>query len=152
MRAAARPHALARALAVPLLRLSDGLNRVAVCGALLALVVMVGATGWQVVARYLLAAPPPWTEELARYAMIWGGMLGASIAFKAWADPTLFPGGRRLRGAAGGLLALLRAAGVLLIAVPVLWHSVIGPGGGFARSFLARTAMRDTEVIGVAMV
>ncbi len=32
--------------------------------------------------RYVLKAPLPWSEELARYLMIWGVSLGASIAFR----------------------------------------------------------------------
>lgn len=32
--------------------------------------------------RYILKAPLPWGEELARYLMIWGASLGASVAFK----------------------------------------------------------------------
>jgi len=32
--------------------------------------------------RYILKAPLPWSEELARYLMVWGASLGASIAFR----------------------------------------------------------------------
>lgn len=32
--------------------------------------------------RYALKAPLPWSEEMARYLMIWGVSLGASIAFR----------------------------------------------------------------------
>ncbi|MBS3918195.1 MAG: TRAP transporter small permease subunit [Deltaproteobacteria bacterium] len=32
--------------------------------------------------RYVLKAPLPWSEEMARYLMIWGVSLGASIAFR----------------------------------------------------------------------
>ena len=32
--------------------------------------------------RYVLEAPLPWGEELARYLMIWGASLGASVAFR----------------------------------------------------------------------
>lgn len=32
--------------------------------------------------RYVLKAPLPWSEELARYLMIWGASLGASIAYR----------------------------------------------------------------------
>lgn len=33
---------------------------------------------WQVVSRYLLGAPSSWTEELARFLLIWLGLLGAA--------------------------------------------------------------------------
>lgn len=32
--------------------------------------------------RYVLEAPLPWSEELARYLMVWGASLGASVAFR----------------------------------------------------------------------
>jgi len=32
--------------------------------------------------RYVLEAPLPWSEELARYLMVWGASLGASVAFE----------------------------------------------------------------------
>ena len=32
--------------------------------------------------RYVLEAPLPWSEELARYLMVWGASLGAFVAFK----------------------------------------------------------------------
>jgi len=35
-----------------------------------------------VVFRYILKAPLPWSEELARYLMVWGVSLGASIAYR----------------------------------------------------------------------
>ena len=64
-----------RALALNLDKLSAALNKIALWGAVLAVLVMVFAASWQVFARYLLDAPPVWTEELARRAMVWAGML-----------------------------------------------------------------------------
>jgi len=32
--------------------------------------------------RYVLKAPLPWSEELARYLMVWGASLGASVAYR----------------------------------------------------------------------
>ncbi|MBT9385336.1 TRAP transporter small permease subunit [Pseudooceanicola sp. CBS1P-1] len=43
----------------------------------------------QVVARYIFSSPPFWTEELARWLMVWGGLLGASCAFHTHADPAM---------------------------------------------------------------
>ena len=36
---------------------------------------------WQVVSRYLLGSPSPWTEELARILLIWVYLMGASVVF-----------------------------------------------------------------------
>jgi TRAP-type C4-dicarboxylate transport system permease small subunit len=35
---------------------------------------------WQVFTRFVLNDPSPWTEELARYMLIWLGLLGAAYA------------------------------------------------------------------------
>lgn len=131
---------------------SSKLNRIAIIGAAGAVLVMVGAAGWQVVARYLLDQPPIWTEELARRAMIWAGLLGATVAFRSKTEPTLFPGAASTDGTKGLVFALVRAVGVLLLALPVLWYCFVGPGGGFARSFLDRTANRPAEMLDVPMV
>ncbi len=47
-------------------------------GALLLLVISVT---WQVFSRYVLNDPSSFTDELARYLMIWFGLLGASYLF-----------------------------------------------------------------------
>lgn len=40
---------------------------------------MVVNVTWQVASRYLLSDPSTWTEELARFLMIWMGFLGAAF-------------------------------------------------------------------------
>lgn len=35
---------------------------------------------WQIVTRFVLHDPSSWTEELARYILIWAGLLGAAYA------------------------------------------------------------------------
>lgn len=42
---------------------------------------MVFSVTWQIVSRYLLGDPSPWTEELARFLLIWIGLLGGSFAY-----------------------------------------------------------------------
>lgn len=44
------------------------------------MLVLVGSVTWQVLSRYLLGAPAFWTEELARFALVWVGVLGAAYA------------------------------------------------------------------------
>ncbi len=139
-------------VAKALIRISASLNAIALWGAVGAVAVMVGAAMWQVIARYIFASPPIWTEELARYAMVWAGMLGASCAFHAGADPTLFPSARSVKGQKGLIYAVLRAAGVALFAVPVVWYCFIGPRGGFKRGFISRSAARTAEMLDVPMI
>jgi TRAP-type transport system small permease protein len=141
-----------RRLARGLDRLSSLLNGIALAGAVLAVLVMVFAAGWQVIARYALSDPPVWTEELARRAMVWAGMLGASAAFRAGVNPVLFPQALDIRGGLGQGLALLRAAGALVFVLPVLWFSLYGPGMNLARGFLGRSLERSAEMLSISMI
>lgn len=43
---------------------------------------MVVAIVWQVVARYVFAAPTVWSEELARFLMVWVTMLGSAYVLE----------------------------------------------------------------------
>ncbi|WP_417598798.1 TRAP transporter small permease [Pararhodobacter oceanensis] len=141
-----------RKIATGLDRLSATLNTIALWGAVLAVLVMVFAAGWQVIARYVFAAPPIWTEELARRAMVWAGMLGASAAYYARADPSLFPQAAAIKGRLGNILSLIRATGVLMFAVPVIWFSLYGPNMNLARGFLGRSLSRTAEMIPLPMI
>ncbi|WP_109464437.1 TRAP transporter small permease [Albibacillus kandeliae] len=120
------------------IRISTGLDRVASVLAGAAIVVLVGAVALQVVARYVFSQPPIWTEELARYAMIWAGLIGASMSFKRRFDPALFNGFTTgplwLRAGA----ELVKSLVVLVYLLPILWHVFFGPGMNPARGFLLR--------------
>lgn len=133
-------------------RFSDGINRIALWGAVLAVIVMAGSAGYQVIARYIFDAPPVWTEELARRAMVWAGMLGASVAFHDRTDPTLFPQMVTRTGRIGAWLAIIRAGGVAVFALPVLYYSLFGPNLNLARGFLGRNLERQAEMLGVSMI
>ena len=50
---------------------------------------MVVLVMFQVLARYVFRAVPVWTEEAARYCMVWGGLFGATVAFHGDLDPRL---------------------------------------------------------------
>lgn len=135
-----------------LIRSSAFLNKIALWGAVVAVALMVGSSMFQVIARYIFSSPPIWTEELARYAMVWAGMLGASCAFHEKVNPTLFPGPLSRKGTLGLVYACVRGAGVMIFVFPVLWYSFIGPNGGFKRGFLARSMSRTAEMLDVPMV
>lgn len=124
----------------------------ALWGAVLALLVMVFAAGYQVIARYIFLAPPVWTEELARRSMVWTGMLGASVAFRDRLDPNLFPEILNIMGPTGKTLGLIRAAGAALFAIPILYFSMFGPNFNLARGFLGRSLERSAEMIDLSMI
>jgi TRAP-type C4-dicarboxylate transport system permease small subunit len=75
----------------------------------------------QVIARYGFAQPPGWTEELARYAMIWGAFAGASLACRRRLDPALVRI-RDFRSPGIRLLARsLEALSITSLSVVILW-------------------------------
>ncbi len=60
----------------------EGLRRVSIAalvviGAVMSVIVLL-----QIIFRFLIHVPFPWSEELARYLMIWMGMLGAFVALR----------------------------------------------------------------------
>ena len=60
------------------MKVKEGLDQfLRVCIALLMGVMVVNVT-WQVFSRYILGDPSSFTDELARYSMIWLGLLGAA--------------------------------------------------------------------------
>lgn len=131
-------HALARRLKA----VSDAVNRVVVAASVGCFAVMLATVTLQVVARYLFASPPFWTEELARWAMVWGGLLGITVAFHESADPKLYqpplarPVMRAIQGAAR------------LIGAGVFMGTVIA----FSLPFIQRQSQQVSEGLGISPV
>lgn len=140
-----------KAVATFLVRLSSILNRIALFGAVAAILVMLFSAGYQVIARYIFDAPPVWTEELARRAMVWAGMLGASVAFHERSDPNLLPSMLEVGGRPGQALTAIRSIGVLVFVLPVLYYSLFGPNFSAARGFIGRSIDRQAEMMGISM-
>ena len=137
---------------VVIVRASDALHRLCRWGALAAVVMMVLLIGLQVAARYLWRDPPGWTEEAARYAMVWAGLLGATISFRTGFDPVLARFKLFERGALRITAAALRAVATVLFLGPILFFCVFGPNYDVTRGYIARSAERSAEAIGVPMV
>jgi TRAP-type C4-dicarboxylate transport system permease small subunit len=88
---------------------------------------------WQVATRFLLANPSSYTEEVARYLLIWVGLLGAAYAAgkRIHLAIDLLPS--CLHGARKGALALFIELVIFTFALVVL---VIG-GAGLVRLTLS---------------
>jgi len=128
-----------RILAIWLDRVSASLNRVSLTLGVSMLIIMLAAVALQVVARYLLASAPTWTEELARYSMVWAGYLGATVAFYSNADPVLHT-------PSGGSLFMHRfwlvvrnIAGLVFLLPVVYWSPAI----------IGHHMLRETESLGI---
>lgn len=86
----------------------------------LLLLVMVAAVTWQVVSRYLLGDPSSWTEELARFVLIWIGLLGGAHAYRRRLHLGLDLLAARLGGRARVLQTVVIHGVVAVFAVAVL--------------------------------
>jgi len=104
-------------LAASLRRTLDRLLATALSAIMAALVL---AVLWQVFTRFVLRDAASWTEELARYLLVWLSLLGAAYAVgsRLHLAVDLLPG--RLRGRARRRLERVINGGVLLVAVAIL--------------------------------
>lgn len=100
---------------------SDTLNRICKSIASMGIVVMLFCILLQVAARYIFNEPPAWPEELARYAMIWAGFTGATVAFKGKMDPTLLSAENLTQPWMRRLAQWLEAIAVFLFWLPILY-------------------------------
>lgn len=133
---------------VALVRLSTGLDRFCFLLAKAALVGMVCVIMIQVVSRYGFRQPPVWTEELARYLMVWGGLLGATCAFRRAADPAVVHLDQTGWSHRAVFAKLAVTATAVIFVLPILYYSFFGAGMDPARSFLMRMSARSSPGLG----
>lgn len=132
---------------------SNSLHQVMRRIAIMAVCLMFFTVMLQIIARYVFDAPPIWTEDVARYAMVWTGLLGATLSFKTRADAVLMesafpPAPHRL-----SLLSdIIQSVAVLIFVLPVVYFCFIGLRGGFSRGYLARQAGLTADTLGIPMV
>jgi TRAP-type C4-dicarboxylate transport system permease small subunit len=86
---------------------------------------LVTAVSWQVISRYIFVSPASWTEEVARFLLIWIGVLGAAYAFRTGVHLGLDVLPKKLSGKSARFLKLFTLLVVTIFAVAVL---VIGGG------------------------
>ncbi len=91
----------------------------------LLLAVMVGNVLWQVFTRFVLSHPSSFTEEAARFLMIWVGLLGAAYAAGQKAHLAFDLLTTRFEGARKRMSELFIHATILFFALVVL----VGGGG-----------------------
>ncbi len=77
---------------------------------------------WGVFSRYALGEQTKWTEELARFLLVWVALLGGALAFRTKAHlgvdyfvNLLHPDARRVTAVVADLLVLFFAGAVLLL-------------------------------------
>lgn len=132
---------------------SDRLHLIMRRVAVFAVCVMFLTVVVQIIARYVFSSPPIWTEDVARYAMVWTGLLGATLSFKTRLDAVLmnsvFP---KRPNYLGYLADAIQGAAVLIFVLPVVYFCFIGLRGGFAKGYLARQSGLTADTLGIPMV
>jgi len=107
----------------------------------------------QIIARYVFSSPPVWTEDIARYAMVWTGLMGATLSFKTKSDAVLmqsvFP---KPPHRLAVFATAIQSAAVLIFILPVIYFCFIGLRGGFAKGYLARQSGLTADTLGIPMV
>ncbi len=98
-------------------RIVDALLKNVLIGLMVALVASVS---WQVISRYVFSSPSSWTEEVARFLMIWVGLLGAAYAFRTGVHLGLDLLPNKLTGRSAEILKLFTLGAVILFSVTVL--------------------------------
>ncbi|MBD8892725.1 TRAP transporter small permease [Roseibium litorale] len=141
-----------KSIAKALMVASDAVDELLRGTAIVFLAIMVGAICLQVLARYGFSAPPAWTEEVARYCMVWVGLLGASVSYKIGFDPALVKLPRKLSPALNLITSFFRGASVFIFLAPILWYSIFGPGMNTSRSFLMRNLNTMAESFDMPLI
>ena len=93
---------------------------------ILIMVALVASVSWQVISRYIFSSPSSWTEEVARFLLIWIAVLGAAYAFRTSAHLGLDIVPKKLIGKPAKMLKLFTLLVVVAFSVAVL---IIGGGG-----------------------
>lgn len=136
-----------------ILKTSDGIHAITRRIAIFAVCLMFLTVMLQVIARYIFSAPPVWTEDVARYAMVWTGLLGATLSFKTRSDAVLMQSVFPDRPHFLAICAeAIHSAAVLTFILPVIYFCFVGLRGGFAKGYLARQSGLTADTLGIPMV
>jgi TRAP-type C4-dicarboxylate transport system permease small subunit len=125
-----------------LAKICDRLLGAALMGLMLALVYCVT---WQVVSRYVFSQPGSWTEELARFALIWIGLLGTAYAYRTRAHMAIDQLVNKLGERWGVRIELLAVLAVAVFAAAVMIY------GGGALVMLTLELDQLSAALGVRM-
>ncbi len=118
--------------------ISAGVNKACEYICIIFTVSMIFCVLLQIISRHLMTLPLGWTEEAARYCMIWAGLLSATLSFHDGYDVLLFRRPRTTRLITDLIVRLMHLAAVLLFLGPVVW---------FAPGFLERQFLRSSEIL-----
>ena len=105
-------------------RTSTIINRTTEIALLVIISVMAGVVFIEVLFRYALMLPLFWTEEFARYCLVWSSLLGASVALKRGQHIAVTFFVDRIPGGMGPQAAFLVSVFIALFLTVILWGGV----------------------------
>ena len=105
-------------------RISDILNRITEVVLLVVLTAMAVAVFLQVIFRYVLSLPLFWTEEFARYCLVWASLLGSAVAVKRGQHIAVTILVERLPSAMSRTLKIMALIAVAVILAVILWGGI----------------------------
>lgn len=142
-----------RAMRAMIINTSNWIHNVVRNVAILAVSLMFATVMIQIIARYVFSSPPVWTEDVARYAMVWTGLLGATLSFKTRSDAVLMESVWPQRPNILGFVAeAIQTLAVLIFVLPVVYFCFVGLKGGLAKGYLARQSGLTADTLGIPMV
>ncbi|MEE4352499.1 MAG: TRAP transporter small permease [Desulfatiglans sp.] len=104
--------------------ISNALNRLCEGALVLFLTAMAVIVFLEVLFRYLFLLPLFWTEELARYCLVWASLLGASVALKRGEHIAVSLLVERLPKRVERAVVQAARLSVALILVVILWGGI----------------------------
>lgn len=122
--------------------LSHWLNKLCSITAVFFLFMMLFLVVMQVITRYAFEAAPQWTEEGARYSMIWMGLLGSTVSFYHKQDPVLFHPNSAMMKKWNFPIRLAKFSTVMIFIFPLIY---------FGPAFIMRHMGRLTEALEIDM-
>jgi TRAP-type C4-dicarboxylate transport system permease small subunit len=105
-------------------KVSDALNRLSEWALVVFLSAMTLVVFLEILFRYVFHLPLFWTEEFARYCLVWASLLGATIAFKRGEHIAVTFFLDRLPPRSRRVLGFAAEVSVAVILVVILWGGI----------------------------
>jgi TRAP-type C4-dicarboxylate transport system permease small subunit len=86
------------------------------------LLVMTVSVIWQVFGRYVVGRAPGWSEEVARYLMVWITMIGSAAVLRTGGHITVTVLVDRLHAGTRRIVLLVRDLAVVIAAGVMVWY------------------------------
>lgn len=102
-------------------KVSDVLNRASEIALTVVLAAMAIAVFLQILFRYALHLPLFWTEEFARYCLVWASLLGAAVALKRGEHIAVTIVLENLPAGLARILIVVARISVALILLVIIW-------------------------------